>query len=172
MAIAVLVLLVVFAAIHHEAVWVVGMSLFGGALVLYYAVKVLHVWTDWKTDKVQHAALYLLVACTYTAVALVLPQRGWGWSIFGVAWGLSVIASVFRVPMAVIYAAFFILDLVSFSVVHAFLDSEAKWFFGLGGAAYILASFLDWRGRRESIFASLVGSTAHFWAMLWMIFHQ
>ncbi|MGZ8417068.1 MAG: hemolysin III family protein, partial [Methyloceanibacter sp.] len=41
--------------------------------------------------KVDHCAIYLLIAGTYTPFALVTLNGPWGWSLFGAVWGLAVL---------------------------------------------------------------------------------
>lgn len=177
LAVAALTLLVVFAALDSSAALIVGMSLFGSALVFFYGARAAHFCAEWKKHHyaklaadLNHVALYILVACTYTPVALALPERAWGWSIFGVAWGISVVAAALRLPLYWVYGAYFVLDLTAFSVVHAFLNSGSKWFFGIGGMAYILATILEAKKKKGALSLTLIGSIAHFWAMLWLIY--
>jgi hemolysin III len=42
-------------------------------------------------QKLDHAAIYLLIAGTYTPFTLVTLRGGWGWYLFGVVWGLALI---------------------------------------------------------------------------------
>jgi len=46
---------------------------------------------------VDHAIIHLLIAGTYTPFVLVTLQGGWGWSLFGVVWGLSVVGMALKV---------------------------------------------------------------------------
>lgn len=46
---------------------------------------------------VDHCAIYLLIAGTYTPFALVSLRGGWGWTLFGLVWGLCVAGIVFKV---------------------------------------------------------------------------
>jgi hemolysin III len=44
--------------------------------------------------KLDHAAIYLLIAGTYTPLTLVTLRGGWGWSLFGAVWGLAIFGIV------------------------------------------------------------------------------
>src|SRR5690606_37706904 len=70
-------------------------------VLLYLFSTLLHSITHLKAKKVfailDHSAIYLLIAGTYTPFVLV-AIRGWlGWTIFGVVWGLAVVGIVFKV---------------------------------------------------------------------------
>lgn len=94
LAIAALVLMVVFAAMKGSARTVVSVSLFGSALAMLYLFSTLyHALKPGKAKQVfrvlDHAAIYLLIAGTYTPFCLVTLRGGWGWSMFGVVWGIA-----------------------------------------------------------------------------------
>jgi len=98
-----LVLLIV-TAVHdgNGAYDVVGFSIFGASLILLYAASSLyhllnlseHINTLLK--KIDHIMIYILIAGTYTPICLS-PMRGsWGWSIFGIVWGLAISRNIFN----------------------------------------------------------------------------
>src|SRR5436309_3290608 len=70
------------------------LSIYGASLVFLYAAstcfhacrreRVKHWLKVWD-----HAAIYALIAGTYTPFLLVLVRGAWGWSLFGVLWGLT-----------------------------------------------------------------------------------
>ena len=91
-----LVLMVVFATLHGDAWHVVSTAIFGGTLVLLYASSTLYHSFGSEPhkrvlQKFDHAAIFLLIAGTYTPFVLVTLRGAWGWSLFGVVWGLAVI---------------------------------------------------------------------------------
>ncbi|TXH90265.1 MAG: hemolysin III family protein [Rhodoferax sp.] len=59
-----------------------------GFSTLYHAVRTPHVKA--VLQKLDHHAIYLLIAGTYTPIALVTLQGTWGWTLFGLIWGLAV----------------------------------------------------------------------------------
>jgi len=88
-----LVLLVVFASRRGDAWHVASFSVFGLALILLYtASTVYHLARSerWRVffQKVDHAAIFLLIAGTYTPLLLTLLRGQWGWPLFGVIWAL------------------------------------------------------------------------------------
>ena len=98
--IAALVLLVV-ASRRGAAIHVVACSLYGATLVLLYGASTLyHALPPGRGKRVfgtlDHAAIFLLIAGTYTPFTLVTLHGGWGWSLFGVIWGLAIAGVVFE----------------------------------------------------------------------------
>ncbi|WP_412967703.1 PAQR family membrane homeostasis protein TrhA [Fredinandcohnia sp. 179-A 10B2 NHS] len=97
-----LVLLIVFAVKYGDAWHVVSFTIFGTTMFLLYLFStLLHSITHPKAKKVfailDHSAIYLLIAGTYTPFVLI-TLRGWlGWTIFGIVWGLAIIGIVFKV---------------------------------------------------------------------------
>ena len=89
-----LALLVTFAALRGDARHVVGAAVFGSTLVLLYTMSTLyHAFRRPRLKKVfkilDHSAIYLLIAGTYTPFTLAAIRGAWGWSLFGVIWGLA-----------------------------------------------------------------------------------
>jgi hemolysin III len=98
--------LITLAAVHHKwwhlgAFIVYGVSLF----LLYLASSLYHLLPVSERAKrvlrqLDHVAIFLLIAGTYTPVCLV-PLRGpWGWSLFGAVWGLA-LAGMFLAVFAI-----------------------------------------------------------------------
>lgn len=80
---------------------IVGASIFGATLVvLYFASTAYHAtrpgpWKD-RLQRLDHAAIYLLIAGTYTPFTLGPLAGAWGWSLFGVVWGIAVLGVAFK----------------------------------------------------------------------------
>lgn len=90
-----LVLMVVFAAQKGTAIHVVASSLFGATLVLLYSASTFyHALPPGRGKRVfgilDHAAIFLLIAGTYTPFTLVTLRGPWGWSLFATIWGLAI----------------------------------------------------------------------------------
>ena len=90
--------LVVLAAIGGDPWKVVAVSVYGAALVLMYSSSTLyHSMRGRAKDvlrKMDHQSIYLLIAGSYTPFCLVTLRGPWGWSLFGVVWGLAVAGSL------------------------------------------------------------------------------
>jgi len=101
LAIAGLVLLILFAAIKGTAWHVVSFSIFGAtAIILYSSSTLYHSFTSEKVKflfrKFDHMSIYLLIAGTYTPFCLV-TLNGWiGWTLFGLMWGLAVLGILLK----------------------------------------------------------------------------
>jgi len=93
--------LVTLAAVFGDAWQVVGASVFCASLVLLYTASTLYhaVWHRVARPRLQvfdHCAIYVLIAGTYTPFTLVGLRGGWGWTLFGVVWGLAAAGVVFK----------------------------------------------------------------------------
>lgn len=87
--------LIVLAALHGGARLIVTCSIYGSTLVFMYAASTLYHSIQWPRAKpvlriIDHSAIYLLIAGTYTPFTLVQIRGGWGWTLFGLVWGLTV----------------------------------------------------------------------------------
>jgi hemolysin III len=103
LSIAGLVLLVVFASIRpYGDVWkIVSFSIYGLSLIMMYTASTLyHSFQNQRMkdflNLFDHAAIFVLIAGTYTPFMLVSLRGPWGWSIFGVIWGLAVAGVIFK----------------------------------------------------------------------------
>jgi hemolysin III len=101
LSIAGLVAMVVQSAIRGTAWHIVACSLYGTTLVLLYLASTLyHALPRGRAKRVfqilDHSAIYLLIAGTYTPFTLVTLRGGWGWALFGFVWGLAVLGIVFK----------------------------------------------------------------------------
>jgi len=99
LSIAGLVILVVLASSRGDAWHVVSVSIYGATLVVLYAASTFyHALPSPKAKTVfralDHAAIYLLIAGTYTPFTLVNLRGGWGWTLFGIVWGLATLGVV------------------------------------------------------------------------------
>jgi hemolysin III len=93
-AVAVTTLLVVSAGLQGEPWRIVTLAIFGAALIAVYGISTLYhlvrrPQTKRLLRKLDHAAIFLLIAGTYTPLLLVTLGGGWGWSFFGIVWGLA-----------------------------------------------------------------------------------
>ena len=106
LSVAALALMTTFAALRGDARQVVGAVIFGSTLVLLYTMSTLyHAFRGPRLKKVfkilDHSAIYLLIAGTYTPFTLGAIRGAWGWSLFGVIWGLAALGVALK---AVLYA--------------------------------------------------------------------
>lgn len=93
--------LIVFVSLDGDPWQIVGSSIYGATLVALYAASTLYHTSRRPGAKrlfrvLDHCAIYLLIAGTYTPFALVGLRGGWGWALFGVVWGLCAAGIVFK----------------------------------------------------------------------------
>ena len=98
LALAGLVVLVVFASLQGDPWKIVSFSIYGTTLFLLYTLSTLYHSLRGRAkeifQKLDHAAIYLLIAGSYTPFTLVTLRGGWGWSLFGVVWGLAIVGII------------------------------------------------------------------------------
>jgi len=102
LAVAGLVLLTVFAYLYGEIWHIISFSIYGTTLVLLYLASTLyHSFTNERLKYIfkilDHSAIYLLIAGTYTPFTLVPLHGVLGWTVFGLVWGLAVLGIVLKV---------------------------------------------------------------------------
>ena len=149
LSIAGLVLMVTLAAMHSDAWAVTSTAIFGAALVLLYTTSTLyHSFRDESLKrllrKFDHAAIFLLIAGTYTPFLLVSLRGPWGWSLFGVVWGLAAVgvtlkfwfAGRFRLLSTLIYIGMVWLVLAAFRPLMAALPRGGLVLLVAGGICY------------------------------------
>ncbi len=89
-----LVLMLVFASLKGTTYHVVSMAIYGSTLfILFISSTLNHSLKPGKGKDFFHnfdqIAIYLLIAGTYTPLALVGIKNDWGWTMFGIQWGLA-----------------------------------------------------------------------------------
>ena len=97
-----LVFLTVFAYLYGEIWHVLSFSIYGTTLVLLYLASTLyHSFTNerlkYQFKILDHSAIYLLIAGTYTPFTLVPLHGVLGWTIFGIVWGLAMLGILLKV---------------------------------------------------------------------------
>lgn len=102
LSLAALVILVYFAGTKGDVWRVVSFSVYGFTLFfLYLSSTLYHSILIEKVKKVfrvfDHVSIYLLIAGSYTPITLVAMRGAWGWTIFGVIWGLALLGIVLNI---------------------------------------------------------------------------
>jgi hemolysin III len=93
--------LVVAAYQRGDAAGVVGASVFASTVVLLYLASTLfHAFPVSRAKRVlqilDHAAIYLLIAGTYTPFTLGVLRGAWGWTLFGLVWGFAALGTLIK----------------------------------------------------------------------------
>ena len=88
------IILVVFAALKGDPWKIVSFSIYGTTLFLLYSISTLyHSWRGPAKSffqKLDHVAIYLLIAGHYTPFCLVVLNGTLGWTLFGIIWGMAI----------------------------------------------------------------------------------
>lgn len=186
LSIAGLVILLVFS----DNVWkTVGVAIYGSTLILLYLISTLyHSFPHPKfsrtknvLQKLDHSAIYLLIAGTYTPFLLTILRGGWGWSLFGVIWGLAVLGVVFksiwmhklRIISTIFYLIMGWLIMIAFDPLLERINTLSLIFLILGGVAYTGGVFFFFKDKIKyfhniwHLFV-LVGSIMHFFSVLFL----
>ncbi|ANA33006.1 hypothetical protein R82526_03806 [Ralstonia mannitolilytica] len=140
--------LVTSSALHHDAWKVVSSVVYGTTLVLLYTISTLYHSLRGPAkgvlQRLDHCAIYLLIAGSYTPFALVTLRGPWGWTLFGVNWALAAIGIAQelwigrrpRVLSLVIYVVMGWLVLIAMGPLMAALPAPGLWWVVAGGAFY------------------------------------
>ena len=188
LAIAGVVLLNVFGALYGTAWHIVSFSIFGLSMVLLYLASTLYHGVKKprlkeKLNKLDHSAIYILIAGSYTPIALI-SLRGWlGWTIFGLIWSLAVAGIVFKMffykpRWRNLSTALYIIMgwLVVFAIVPVIqnVPNTSLWFLLAGGLSYT-AGAMFYLFPKVPFFHLvfhlfiLGGSVCHFFAFLYLL---
>ncbi|MDD2459358.1 MAG: hemolysin III family protein [Eubacteriales bacterium] len=102
LSIAALVILVVIAVRRLDVIAVVSFAIYGASLlILYLSSTLYHSLTAPRAKAVfrvlDHASINLLIAGSYTPITLLALTPGWGWSLFGIVWGLALLGILLAV---------------------------------------------------------------------------
>ena len=178
------IVLVVLAAIGGDPWKVVSVAIYGVTLVVMYSSSTLYHSVRGRAKdflrKMDHQSIYLLIAGSYTPFCLVTLRGPWGWSLFGVVWGLAVLGGLqelrprndARVLSVVIYLLMGWVALVALvPLVHALGRAGFAWvaagglFYTVGIVFYALDTRLIHAHGVWHLFV-LAGSAAHYVAIL------
>ena len=140
--------LVTLGALKADPWRIVSFSIYGATLCALYITSTLYHSIRGRAKnvlrKLDHCAIYLIIAGTYTPFALVTLKGAWGWTLFGAVWGLALLGIVQelwlargeRVTSLVIYVLMGWLALVAVVPLFKALSwSGLAWLVG-GGLAY------------------------------------
>ncbi|HXG92999.1 MAG TPA: hemolysin III family protein [Blastocatellia bacterium] len=96
------IVLVTLSILHGTAWQIAGCAVFGLTLIFLYTASTLYHSLRTARAKrvfkvVDHAAIYLLIAGTYTPFTLVNLRGFWGWTLFGLIWTLTILGIAFKI---------------------------------------------------------------------------
>ena len=168
-----------------DAWQILGCSVFTASLLaLYTASTLYHAWPQSPGKAtlqiVDHSAIYLLIAGTYTPFTLGVLRGAWGWTLFGVVWGLAacgiLLKGLFGLRFPRVSTAFYLamgwLAIFAMRPLMARVPSAGLALLLAGGLLYTVGvAFFAWERPRYNhlvwhLFV-LGGSALHFLAVLW-----
>ena len=186
LAIAALPILVFYAAQRGTAVNVVAASVFAGTAILLYLVSTLYhaipngTAKEWL-GRLDHAAIYLFIAGSYTPFTLGVLRGGWGWALFIIVWSAAALGVTIKLLNRLkhplwstgLYVAMgWVAVIAAGPLVDRMPVTGIAWLVA-GGLSYTLGAvvfLLDHRVRYAHFVWHLFvigGSVCHFFAALW-----
>jgi hemolysin III len=187
LSIAALVIMVVFAARDGDSLKIVSASIFGASLILLYSSSTFYHASPPSlkefSQKIDHSAIYLLIAGTYTPFTLVTLSGAWGWWVFGIIWFLAVCGIIFqvffysdrlRIISTIIYLLMGWMVIVAIKPLVNNMELNGLWWLLAGGLSYSGGvAFYLWKKLpfAHSIWHLFVlgGSICHFFAVLFFV---
>lgn len=178
-------LLIFVAARGGDLMQVIGCLVFAITLVLLYAASTIYHALPVSPAKhtlrlLDHIAIYLLIAGTYTPFALGVLRGAWGWTLFGMIWtlaGLGILSKIYlghRFPRlsTLMYLGMGWLVVIAIRPLAAALPPAGLGWLVVGGLCYtagVVFYVQDWRPYRHTIWHLFVlsGSACHYAAVLW-----
>jgi len=148
-----LIFLVVYSSLYEDVWHIVSFSIYGASLVVLYLASTL--FHSAKTDIIRlrlnvfdHASIYLLIAGTYTPYLLVSLRGAWGWSMFGVIWGLAIAGVVFKLfytgrfnkISTLLYVLMGWIIIIAIKPLLENLSHEGVFWLAAGGLAYSIGA--------------------------------
>ena len=177
--------ILIMGAIRNGAWNTVGVSVFAASMMtLYLASTLYHAMTHDKAKRIfrmlDHGAIFLLIAGTYTPFTLGVLRGGWGWTLFGLVWAMAAIGLTMKAVFGTrfvwlsvgLYLTMGWLALVAMpQILHRVPLSGVAWILA-GGVAYTTGIIFFAAHRvRYAHFAwhlfVIVGTVCHFFAVLW-----
>lgn len=185
LSIAILTILVTLSSIYGTVWSIVSSAIFGTSMVLMYAASttyhaVLFPNVKKYLKKLDHIAIYYLIAGTYTPFLVVLMRNTLGWTLFGVIWGLALIGTALKLFTSGsgtkawsigLYLCMGWLILVASDKIFKILPTISLVFLILGGLFYTIGIlFYIWKSKTytHAIWHCfvLLGTLMHFFAIL------
>ena len=187
LSIAALVLLAVYSAMRGGAIEVTSLVIFGSSLILVYLASVFY--HSFRPGPIKNcfltldqSAVFILIAGTYTPIFLLGLRGAWGWSMFGVTWGIAVTGILLKITFTAFFdkiavAIYLVLGwniMIAFKpMMERFPDGLFLWIL-LGGLSYTVG--LIFYALRDMKFHHTIwhlfvlgGSICHFFGMFFYL---
>ncbi|HET9032258.1 MAG TPA: hemolysin III family protein [Dokdonella sp.] len=158
LSIAGLAVLTAFAALHGGAWRIVSVSVYGTTLILLFTASTLyHAVPNPRVKPIlrvlDHSAIFLLIAGTYTPFTLISLRGPWGWTLFAIVWTLAIIGIALelrrvrnRVAAALLYLGMGWVGVIAIKPMIANIEPTGLWLLLAGGLCYTLGvPFYLWK---------------------------
>lgn len=184
LSIAALVILVIFAARISDVWKVVSFSIYGATMIaLFMASTLYHAFPQPRVKKffhiLDHSSIFLLIAGTYTPITIGTMRGGWGWTMFGIIWGLTLVGICLKIfamsklkwVSTIVYLAMGWLIIIAIKPLMSVVSKTVLMWMVIGGLCYSLgvifymARKLPYHHAIWHLFV-LGGAISHFFGML------
>ena len=174
------------AAVRYGTAWnTVGVSVFGASMIaLYLASTLYHALTNEGAKRVfrvlDHSAIFILIAGTYTPFTLGVMRGPWGWTLFGLVWGLALLGVIKKALFGAQYVWLSVALYLIMGWLVVIAGPQVWQRVPLSGLAWLLAGgvayttgiiFFAAHRIRYTHFAwhlfVIAGTACHFFAVLW-----
>ena len=187
LAVTALAVMVAFASLRGDAWHVVSCAIFGATLILTYTASTLYHSIPIPSAKavlrtLDHAAIFLLIAGTYTPLLLVSLRGTWGWTLFGIIWSIAILGVTLKFMlkarghklMVALYVAMGWVIVVAINPLLETMGRNGLYWLLAGGIAYTGGvAFYLWRRLpyHHAIWHCFVmaGSALHFCAIFFYV---
>lgn len=177
----------VFAASSGDGWRVTSLAIYGTTLIFLYLMSTLyHSISNQRAKRIfrimDHSSIFILIAGTYTPIVLVTLRGPWGWTLFGVIWGIAIVGIVFkflwvdrfRALSISLYIAMGWLILIAVKPLIEFAPPKLILWIFLGGICYTFG-ILFYRWKRLPYHHAvwhlfvMAGSIMHFFGLLFHV---
>ncbi len=178
--------ILIIAASRYGTVWnIVGVAVFAASMIaLYFSSTLYHALRHEKAKRffrlLDHGAIFLLIAGTYTPFTLGVMRGPWGWTLFGLIWGLAVVGLTIKAVFGTRYSWLSVVLYLTMGWLVVIAAPEVIQKVPLSGLAWIIAGGIAYTSGvafyaahrvRYAHFAwhlfVIAGTVCHFFAVLW-----
>ena len=186
--VAALAILVVFASLKGDPWKIVSFSIYGTSIIILYSASTVYHSIKNETLKkffqiVDHSSIFILIAGTYTPFVLVNMRGAWGWTLFGLVWGLAIAGIIIKSALGtggdklstVVYLAMGWIIVIAFKEMISSIPLMGIVWLIIGGLCYSLGTIffllenkMPFNHPLWHLFV-LAGTVTHFFGILFYV---
>lgn len=178
--------ILIIAALRYGSAWnLIGVSVFAASMMMLYSASTLyHALRHDKAKRffrmLDHSAIFLLIAGTYTPFTLGILRGPWGWTLLALIWGLAALGLTLKAVFGVRFNKLSVVLYLMMGWLVVIAAPQILRVMPLSGLAWIAAGGVAYTGGvafyaahrvRYAHFAwhlfVLAGTVCHFFAVLW-----